>query len=409
MRFGLVGGNLSYSHSKRIHEALFGYEYEMRSLDEAGFDSLLSSRDFAGLNVTNPYKTRVLRFLDSVSLEAEKIGCVNTVVREKDGTLSGHNTDFAGFLYMLRRAGIDPAGKKTLILGSGATSKTARAALSSLGAGELVNISRSGEDNYGNLSRHSDAQIIVNTTPVGTHPNCRDRLIDLADFPKLAGVADVVYNPLKTALTLQAEELAVPHTSGLPMLVAQAAYAGELFTDGKLPDGKIEQVLAELTRSLKNIVLVGMPGSGKSTVGRLISDISGRAFFDTDDEVVKAAGTAIPEIFAKQGEKVFRDIEAEVTEKRLLQNGLVVSTGGGAVLRRENIDAMRRNGFVVWLTRKTSQLATNGRPLSSDAVALDKMLAERGAYYERASDAAVQNINAEDSAREIWRLFNENN
>ncbi|MDR1821286.1 MAG: hypothetical protein LBQ91_02500 [Oscillospiraceae bacterium] len=407
MRFGLVGANLSYSHSKKIHEALFGYEYEMRSLDEAGFDALLASRDFDGLNVTIPYKTRVLRFLDRVSPEAEKIGCVNTVVREKDGALSGYNTDLAGFLYMLRRAGIDPVGKKTLILGSGATSKTARAALTSLGAGELVNISRSGEDNYGNLRRHRDAEIIVNTTPVGTYPNCRDKLIKLADFPQLTAVADVVYNPLKTALLLEAEALGITHTNGLPMLVAQAAFAGELFTGPRLPDDRLEQVLTELTQSLKNIVLVGMPGSGKTTVGRLISDFSGRAFYDTDDEVVKSAGMSIPEFFAKHSEREFRDMESETAERLLTQNGLVVSTGGGAVLRRENLDAMRRNGFVVWIKRAVAQLATQGRPLSTNAAALEKMLSVRMPYYELVSDAVIENENAEESAREIWRLFNE--
>ena len=389
MEYGLLGERLGHSFSPQIHRDLAGYDYQLLPTPPEAVEDLFARRAFQGLNVTIPYKRTVMPLCDEIDPRAAAIGAVNTVVNQ-NGRLTGYNTDIDGFLYMARRAGVDMAGKKVVILGSGGTSRTARAAAGELGAREIVTVSRHGEDNYQNLSRHADAQVLVNTTPVGMYPNWGQSPVSLESFPALEGVLDVVYNPLRTALLLQAEERGLPCSCGLPMLVAQAKRAAELFTGQNIDDSRTEAVLHGLRGQLTSIVLIGMPGCGKTTVGRALAGKLGRTFVDLDEEIVRRAGMSIPEIFAREGEAGFRERESALVREFGERTGLVVSTGGGVVTRRENYIPLKQNGLLLHLRRDPAALPTDGRPLSQ-ATAPEELWRRRAPLYAAFADGEIDN------------------
>ena len=389
MEYGLLGERLGHSFSPQIHRDLAGYDYQLLPTPPEAVEDLFARRAFQGLNVTIPYKRMVMPLCDEIDPRAAAIGAVNTVVN-RNGRLTGYNTDIDGFLYMARRAGVDMAGKKVVILGSGGTSRTARAAAGELGAREIITVSRHGEDNYQNLSRHADAQVLVNTTPVGMYPNWGQSPVSLESFPALEGVLDVVYNPLRTALLLQAEERGLPRSCGLPMLVAQAKRAAELFTGQNIDDSRAEAVLHGLREQLTSIVLIGMPGCGKTTVGRALAEKLGRTFVDLDEEIVRRAGTSIPEIFAREGEAGFRERESALVREFGERTGLVVSTGGGVVTRRENYIPLKQNGLLLHLRRDPAALPTDGRPLSQ-ATAPEELWRRRAPLYAAFADGEIDN------------------
>lgn len=406
MKCGLLGRKLGHSYSPQIHGLLGDYSYALFEKEPEQLTAFLKDGDFTGINVTIPYKKDVLPYLDELSPAAQKIGSVNTIVRRADGSLFGHNSDYFGFVSLVKHSGIAVDGKKVLVLGSGGTSNMVVTALKDLGAAPVV-ISRSGENNYGNLHLHSDASVIVNATPVGMYPNTGVSPIDLSRFPKLDGVLDVIYNPAKTQLLLDAESLGIPHENGLWMLVAQAKEASEYFTGKKLPDSCIEKIHGILSRQMKNVVLIGMPGCGKSTIGNLLARKLGRRFVDADEEIIQLAGKSIPEIFAQDGEEIFREWETMALEHLGKQSGLVIATGGGCVTRQRNYPALHQNGSIVWLERDLSLLPTDGRPLSQSN-RLEEMYAVRKPLYEAFADVRVANTGSpEDTVTEILSKLEE--
>ena len=406
MKCGLLGRKLGHSYSPQIHNLLGDYSYVLFEKEPEELENFLKNGDFSGLNVTIPYKKEVIPYLSELSPTAQKMGCVNTVLRRSDGTLYGHNTDYFGFTSLVRHAGLSVAGKKVLVLGSGGASNTAVAALKDLGASPVV-ISRSGENNYQNLHRHTDAAAIVNTTPVGMYPNTGVSPIDLALFPNLEGVLDVIYNPARTQLLLDTEKLGIPRENGLWMLVAQAKEAAEVFTGGKISDEVIEKIYRELSHQMKNIVLIGMPGCGKTTIGALLAEKLGRTLADADEKIISLAGKSIPDIFAQDGEPTFRDWETKALAELGKQSGLVIATGGGCVTQKRNYPLLHQNGYLVWLERDCSVLPTDGRPLSQ-ANDLGKMYAARKPLYEAFADIRVENTGTpEETAQQILDALEE--
>lgn len=406
MQCGLLGRKLGHSYSPQIHNLLGDYSYVLFEKEPEELENFLKNGDFSGLNVTIPYKKEVIPYLSELSPTAQKMGCVNTVLRRSDGTLYGHNTDYFGFTSLVRHAGLSVAGKKVLVLGSGGASNTAVAALKDLGANPVV-ISRSGENNYGNLHLHRDAAAIVNATPVGMYPNTGVSPIDLKLFPHLEGVLDVIYNPARTQLLLDAEKLGIPRENGLWMLVAQAKEAAEVFTGGKIADEVIEKIYRRLSHQMKNIVLIGMPGCGKSTIGTLLAEKLGRTLADADEKIISLAGKSIPDIFAQDGEPTFRDWETKALAELGKQSGLVIATGGGCVTQKRNYPLLHQNGYLVWLERDCSVLPTDGRPLSQ-ANDLGKMYAARKPLYEAFADIRVENAGTpEETAQKILDALEE--
>ena len=389
MEYGLLGEKLGHSFSPQIHRALAGCDYQLLPTPPEAVADLFRRRDFRGLNVTIPYKQTVMPLCDEIDPRAAAIGAVNTVVN-RGGRLTGYNTDIDGLIYLARRTGVDMAGKKVVILGSGGTGRTARAAAGELGAAEIVTVSRGGEDNYETLSRHADAQVLLNTTPVGMYPNCGVSPVSLDAFPHLEGVLDVVYNPLRTALLLEARERGLPCSCGLPMLVAQAWRAEELFTGSAIPAETVEAVLAGLTAQLENVVLIGMPGCGKSTVGRALARRQGKAFLDLDRLIEERAGKSIPAIFAQEGEEAFRTLESWAVREAGARTGCVISTGGGVVTRAENCAPLRQNGVIIHLTRPLDRLPTAGRPVSQ-STDLQTLWERRRGLYAAFADRTVDN------------------
>lgn len=389
MKCGLLGRVLGHSYSPQIHSWLGDYPYALYEKEPEELEDFLRHGDFTGLNVTMPYKKDVMPFLDELSPAAQKMGCVNTIVRREDGTLYGHNSDYYGFLSLVRHSGIPVAGKKALVLGSGGASNTAVNALKDLGA-ETVVISRSGENNYQNLSRHQDASLIVNTTPVGMYPHTGTAPLDLRKFPHLEGVLDVVYNPAKTQLLLDAEALGIPNENGLWMLVAQAKEASEYFTGKKIRDTLIESIHHKLKIQVQNIVLIGMPGCGKTTIGAALAQRLNRPLADADELIVSLAGKSIPDIFAQDGESSFRGWETKALEALGKQSGLILATGGGCVTRQENFSLLHQNGIIVCLQRDLRLLPKEGRPLSQQN-SLDAMYQTRLPLYEAFADFTVDN------------------
>lgn len=392
MKYGLIGAKLGHSYSPEIHARLGDYEYRLYERTEREFIELMASRAFRGLNVTIPYKVVAYDHCDALSDTAREVGCVNTLVVRPDGALYGHNTDIGGFMAMARRAGVEIAGKKCAILGSGGASLTAQAACRRFGAAQIVVVSRRGPVDYPALYRdHADAQVLINTTPVGMYPNNGQSPADISRLPRLTGVLDVIYNPDKTALILDAEARGIPCAGGLYMLVAQAREAAELFTGHAIPDARTDEIYGALRAEALNLILVGMPGSGKSSIGRALAEQMGREFVDCDTEIVKRARQTIPEIFATRGERAFRDMESQVIAQVCREKGRVIATGGGAILRRENVRAMRQNGAVILVERRLDELPMDGRPLSSSQQALYDMWRVREPLYRAAADAAIDN------------------
>ena len=414
MKYGLIGEKLSHSFSKEIHEALADYTYEIRELTPDEVAPFLKAREFDGINVTIPYKEKVIPYLDEISDAAKKIGAVNTV-KKVDGRLIGDNTDFYGMREMILRAGIAIEGKKVLILGTGGTSKTAKAVLADLGAKEIVTVSRKASENtltYEDaIKLHSDSDIIVNTTPVGMYPNTDACPIDLWNFPNLTGVIDAIYNPLRTNLILEAKKCGIPATGGLMMLILQAARASEIFLGKEIDGESVAKVVKTIFESKENIVLIGMPGSGKSTIGKLLAGITGRAFTDTDTAIEKMTGKHPSEIIREKGEDAFRDIETQAVREVSKKSGIVIATGGGIVKRSENIPLLRQNGRIFYLNCPTDELpVTPDRPLSANRAAIEKLFLARNLLYTLAADATVNisHKNApEVSAAEILKIFSE--
>lgn len=390
LKCGLLGEKLGHSYSPQIHSMLADYEYKLFEKSPEELEDFLKSGEFDGLNVTIPYKKSVMPYCAELSPTAAQIGSVNTIVRRSDGSLYGDNTDAFGFENLIVHNGIEVKGKKALVLGTGGASVTAQAVLKNLGASEVVVISRKGEDNYENIAKHADAEIIANTTPVGMYPNNGKAAVDLTQFPELSGVLDVVYNPARTALLLQAEKLCIPCAGGLYMLVSQAKRSCELFTGKSIPDSEIDRIERVLSHQMQNIVVIGMPGSGKTAVSTMLAERLGRKIFDTDTIVSEKAGMTIPEIFAAQGEAGFRKLETEATAEVGKLSGNIISTGGGVVTVADNYELLHQNGVIVWIERDTNKLARDGRPisLSSD---LNELYAARLPLYERFADIKADN------------------
>ena len=396
MRCGLLGRKLGHSYSPQIHALLGDYEYCLYEKEPGELEDFLRNGDFTGLNVTMPYKKEVIPFLDDLTPRARRLGAVNTIVRRPGGALAGHNTDYYGFLYMVSRSGLEVRGKKVLILGSGGASGTAAAVLEELGANTVI-ISRRGENNYTNLHLHADAAIIVNTTPVGMYPSTDQSPLALDLFPRLEGVLDVVYNPARTRLFLDAEARGLVAMNGLWMLVAQAKEAAQWFTGSPIADSVIEPIYHSLRWQMENIILIGMPGCGKSTVGQALAERLGKRFVDADAEIAKAAGKSIPDIFSEFGEPGFRAVETAVLAQLGRQSGLVIATGGGCVTHAGNYPLLHQNGTIFWLRRDLGKLPTEGRPLSQRSSLAD-MYRIRKPLYARFADVTIDNDGTLDAA-----------
>ena len=404
MECGLLGRKLGHSYSPQIHALLGAYSYRLMELEPEAVGPFLKAGAFTGLNVTIPYKKAVIPYLDSLSPEAKRLGAVNTILR-REGRLIGHNTDYFGFRYLVEKSGLQVAGKKALVLGSGGASNTASAVLEELGA-RVVVISRTGENNYQNLSRHADAAVIVNATPVGMYPNTGIRPLDLGQFAELEGVLDAIYNPARTQLLLDAERRGLTAVNGLWMLVAQAKESAQWFTGKPISDDVIAPIHRALRQQMENILLVGMPGCGKTTVGQQLAQELGKKFVDADQVLEETTGRKITDILPSQGEAAFRALETQTLADLGKQSGLVIATGGGCVTREENYNLLHQNGTVFWLTRELNKLPTQGRPLSRD---LGQMYARREPMYRRFADAAVSNDGSvEQTVREIRRIWEEN-
>ena len=393
--YGLIGAKLGHSYSKIIHEKIADYTYTLLPLPtEAEARAFFEKREFAAVNVTIPYKQMVIPCCDEVDPRAKAIGAVNTVVN-RGGKLYGYNTDYAGFAYLAKAHGVDFAGKTVLVLGTGGTHATVSAVCRDGGAKEILTASRTGK--YGALTyeqaaARSDVQIVVNTTPCGMYPQTGQCLLDIAALPQLEAVLDVVYNPFATELVLRAKDRGLVAAGGFEMLVAQAVYAAEYFT-GRTLDSEtlIPQISRELQKELQNVVLIGMPGCGKSTVGAVLAQKLGKTFVDADAEIERRTGKAIPDIFAQEGEEAFRRYEADVIADLTRQNRQVIACGGGVVKTPQNLHALRQNGPVLWVQRPIEKLATVGRPLSKGSEALRRMAHERLPLYRAAATGAVCN------------------
>ena len=388
MKCGLLGRHLSHSYSPQIHAMLGDYSYTLFEKDPEELEDFLKDSDWDGINITVPYKKSVIPYLDELSPIAERLGAVNTVIR-RNGKLIGHNTDYFGFLMMLKSSGLAVSDKKALVLGSGGASNTAVAVLEELGANVVI-ISRNGENNYNNLNLHADAALLVNTTPVGMFPDEDASPVDLDMFPRLEGVLDVIYNPARTKLLMDAEKRNLVSVNGLLMLVAQAKEASEWFTKRNIDNALIDRIHRKLCHQMENIILIGMPGCGKSTVGRCIAERSGRIFADSDELITHLAGKSIADIFADDGEDVFRNWETKALEQLGKQSGLVIATGGGCVTKERNYPSLHRNGKIFWLTRNTGKLPTDGRPLSK-LQRLEEMYRIREPLYRDFADYQIDN------------------
>lgn len=396
MEYGCIGKKLTHSFSKIIHNKLADYEYELCEIPENELADFMTRADFKAINVTIPYKQAVIPFLHCISDTAKRIGAVNTVVN-KNGRLYGYNTDFSGMRALILRQGVSLKGKKVLILGSGGTSKTAYAVAENLGAAEVYRVSRNG--NAGAITyeeaykRHSDAQAIINTTPCGMYPAIGESAVDTERFPDLSSVTDAVYNPLSSALVVSAREKGINAVGGLYMLVAQAAFAAEKFIDISVPEEKTEEIYRSILSQKKNIVLIGMPGCGKTTIGKRLAAELGKKFIDTDSEIIKEINMPISDYFARFGEESFRRLESEVIKRISAEQSAVTATGGGAVLNRENIRLLKENGTVVFIDRPIEKLVTSSdRPLSSDREMLKKRYDERYGLYCSSADKKINAV-----------------
>lgn len=393
MKYGLIGEKLGHSFSKEIHKRLGDYSYELCELRRDELQAFFEKRDFDGINVTIPYKSEVIPYLDEIDEAAAKIGAVNTVVN-RGGRLIGYNTDVFGMLALAAHAGISLAGRKVAVLGTGGTSKTAVAAATASGAREIICVSRTpsgGDVGYDELYRaHGDAEVIINTTPVGMYPASEGCPVIIDRLPCLLGVIDAVYNPLRTALVLSARERGIAAEGGLYMLVAQGVRASELFFGKSYPQETVERVYREISREKENIVLIGMPSSGKTSVGEYVAKALCRELIDTDREIVRTAGRDIPDIFSELGEEGFRDAESAAIKEAASLGGRVIATGGGAVLREENLAALRKTGKIYFIDRPLGMLIpTSDRPLSKTREDIEKRYRERYPIYTKAADVHI--------------------
>ena len=406
--YGLIGEKLGHSFSKEIHQKLADYEYQLIELSKEEFSDFMTKREFDGINVTIPYKEAVIPYLDQLDPRAEKIGAVNTIVN-RNGKLIGYNTDFDGILYLLEANNIELHNKTVMILGTGGTCKTISAVCSELGAKQVYKVSRSGGIyfNYEQAEELEDVEVIFNASPRGMYPNNYEKPFNTTYLPKLESVVDVVYNPLNTNLVLMALAQNLNSVGGLEMLVAQAKRAAEIFTDTKIDDSKNAEIYLDLCRRLQNIVLIGMPCSGKSTVGKAVAEKLDKPFVDIDEEIVKAAGKSIPEIFAAEGEDAFRKMEQETLKKIAAQGGQVIATGGGIVKDMRNIQALQQNGILFFLDRDLDNMITDdNRPLTKNKEDLQKLLEERYDIYDRYCDCKIANNGAvDDAVNEIIAVF----
>ena len=394
-RFALLGEHLSHSFSPRIHAAFGGYEYTLRECAKSELETLLHDTQFDGFNVTIPYKKDVIPFINRLSDSAAATGSVNTVVRHADGTLFGDNTDVAGFSAQFRKSKVDVNGKKALVLGSGGAGAAAAYALKRLGA-NVVTISRSGENNYSNLEKHCDAALIVNATPVGMYPNNGVSPLTLTLFPQLEFVFDLIYNPARTSLLLEAKRLNIPCCNGLYMLVSQAADSYKVFTGSSVSEDKIVDIYRRLAAESSNIVLIGMPGCGKTTLAKNLGQKLSRKIIDADREIELKYHITPAEIITSQGERRFRQIELETLKELGKQTGIVISTGGGCVETPEAYEALKQNGLILWLKRDINSLSTFNRPISK-TVGLEELYRRRKQLYAAFADAEVQVCRSKNS------------
>lgn len=399
MRCGLLGEHLTHSYSPQIHALLGDYSYELFEVAPEKLGEFLQAGEFDGLNVTIPYKRAVIPYCAELSAAAREMGSVNTLLRRPDGTLYGDNTDLDGFRWLLARGGGIRPGEKALVLGTGGASQTVQAVLRAAGA-EVAVLSRRGESNYATLPRHADARLVVNATPVGMYPNNGERLIDLSQLPQCRCVLDLIYNPARTRLLLDAAARGIRCENGLSMLVAQAKRAAELFTGRDIPDAACTDILRRMEAQMHNLILVGMPGSGKTTVGSLLAVSLGRPFYDADGEIEKKLGCSIPAFFAQRGEAAFRAVETEVLAELGKRSGCVIATGGGCVTRGENYDLLHQNGEIIWLRRSLTELPVEGRPVSQSR-SLPELYREREPAYRRFADFCVENEATPEAAVEI--------
>lgn len=400
MKFGLLGEHLGHSYSPQIHKMLGGYSYELFEVAPDKLSKFLTDADFDGINVTIPYKKAVIPYCAELSPEAAAIGSVNTITKLPDGRLRGDNTDFHGFLGLIEHSEIAVEGKKCLVLGNGGVAPTVKAALSSLGAAQIITVSRSGEDNYDNISRHSDADIIVNTTPLGMYPKNGSAAVSLSLFPACSGVLDLVYNPSLTAILLDARERGIKYAGGLYMLVKQAACACERFLGTKLDAGAVTAVFKQIEAQMLNVALIGMPGCGKSTTGRALAELTGRRLIDIDTAITERIGCTIPEFFAANGEEAFRRVETEVLSEVSRLSGIIIACGGGVVTRNENYRLLRQNSRIVFLERDIEALPTDGRPVSQ-ASSPAELAKKRLPLYNAWCDIKLRAASPEEAAQKI--------
>ena len=410
MKCGLLGETLRHSFSVEIHGMIGKYDYELMEVPPQKIDEFFAAADFDGINVTIPYKQTVIPYLDGISERAKAIGAVNTIVK-RDGKLYGDNTDFGGLQALIMKMGLCLSGKTVLIAGTGGTSRTAQAVAEAMGAARVLKISRSGregaltyEEAYQN---HADAEILINTTPAGMYPDMDGMPVDLSRLPALSGIVDVVYNPLETRLVREGRMRGIPSGNGLYMLTAQAVLASEVFTGEEAGQDLTDRIYRELLINKQNIVLTGMPGSGKSTIGKILARKTGRELCDMDTEIVERAGMPITEIFRRDGEKYFRDLETEVLRDLSVTGGKIISTGGGAVLRAENVRAMKANGKVIFLDRDPGELKpAKKRPLADEAEKIRKLYHERLPVYKSTADVTVTvEGRPEYTADRVWNAF----
>ena len=407
--YGCIGEHLPHSFSREIHGEIGSYAYDLKELTPEELPGFMTARGFRGINVTIPYKQAVIPFLDEIDETARAIGAVNTVIN-RDGKLYGYNTDLYGLTRLIRRIGLDLSGKKVLVLGTGGTSRTASYAAEKLGARVVYRVSRTSRE--GSLSyedvllNHTDAEIILNTTPCGMFPNPAEQPLSLEPFTRLEGVADAIYNPLRSRLVLDARSRGIPAEGGLYMLVAQAVRASELFLDTSYPEDLTDRIYNAILRRKENLVLIGMPGSGKSAVGKILTETTGKPLADTDLLIVEKAGKPISEIFREDGEPAFRDLESEIIRELSLQGGQVISTGGGAVLRPENVTLLRQNGRLFWLDRDPDSLIpTDDRPLADTSEKMKRLYQEREPVYRASADVIIPVFGTpEDTAQSIMQL-----
>jgi len=406
--FGLLGHPLGHSHSPKIHQKLADYTYKLFDIAPEKLDSFFQEGHFQGLNVTIPYKQRVMEYCEELSPLAKRLQAVNTLVRKSNGALYGDNTDYAGLIYALRRAGIGLKNRKVLILGTGATSRTAHAVGEDAGAREIVHVSRKGPVTYGDLSEQTDSEVVINTTPVGMFPHNAESLIDLTQFPHCVGVVDVIYNPQWTPLLLQAKALGIAHANGLAMLVAQAKAAAEIFLNKPVDDAKIEEILSVLQAEVSNLVLIGMPGAGKTSLGKRVAEQMQKPFYDSDEILAHEQDCSPAELIRQRGEEAFRRLEAEVIARLGQYQGVVIATGGGSILKKENRDALQQNGILLWIQRDLNKLSLEGRPLSENLEQLQQLYARRAPLYEACSHSKVENNAAlEEAVLRISEVYHE--